>query len=237
MIIAAILAGGLGARLRPVISDVPKSLAPIHGKPFLFLLLESLKANGIEEVVLLTGHMHDKIQLTCGDGSRWGLKIIYSQEHEPLGTAGAIKNAEIYLKDPSEFLVLNGDSYAPEAVHLLASQKLLPEQFALIAVSDVKNTERFGTIQFDPNSRVVKTFCEKIKGNLGFVNAGVYRLSNKIFNEIPAGKPVSLEQETFPHLLRTYPKSLGVVLMQQGFDDIGLPESYDAFVSKASHEN
>ncbi len=234
MTIAMILAGGRGTRLRPVVSDVPKSLAPIQGKPFIFYLLDYLHAQNIREVILLTGYMHEKIVAACGDGSSFGLKMSYSQEHEPLGTAGAIKNAEKFLQHESEFLILNGDSYAPAAIKALVDHKLLPHQLGLIAVSKMQDASRFGTVIFDATDKTIRAFQEKSSEmSAGYVNAGVYRLSQKILQAIPVGKSVSLEREIFPKIVGR----LGVVESPEGFDDIGLPENYREFTAKVAHEN
>ena len=231
MTIAAILAGGLGTRLRPVILDVPKVLAPIRGKPFLFFLLETLKASGVDEVVLLTGYMHEKVEQTCGDGAQFDLKITYSPETSPLGTAGALKNAEAYLSQHQEFLVLNGDSYAPEAILQLARRTLIENELGLIAVSFLERTDRFGTIEFDPSTMVIQQFKEKVQQGSGYVNAGVYRLSRDILSKIPEQKAVSLEQEIFPDLFKAIPGALLAQVIESCFEDIGLPESYAAFSS------
>jgi NDP-sugar pyrophosphorylase family protein len=231
MTIAAILAGGLGTRLRPVISDLPKVLAPIRGKPFLFFLLETLKASGVDEVVLLTGYMHEKVEQMCGDGNEFGLKISYSPEISPLGTAGALKNAEVYLSQHKEFLVLNGDSYAPEAILQLTRRTLTENEFGLIAVSFLEHTDRFGTIEFDPSTMAIQHFKEKLPQGSGYVNAGVYRLSRDILKKIPEQKASSLEQEIFPELLNAMPGTLWAQVIESCFEDIGLPESYAAFSS------
>src|SRR5262249_48269949 len=111
MTIAAILVGGKGTRLRPLISNLPKPLAQVNGECFLYLLLREIKNAGINRVLLLTGYMHDEILAACGDGRNFGLEIDYSQEFQPLGTAGALKNAQHLLPDTEHFLLLNGDSY------------------------------------------------------------------------------------------------------------------------------
>ena len=106
---AFVLCGGLGTRLRAVLSDRPKSMAPVAGVPFLDLLLQTLRAEGIQEVILGTGYMAEQIERHFGNGQGLDLSIRYSHENEPLGTGGALKLAEKLLSDP--VLVLNGDSY------------------------------------------------------------------------------------------------------------------------------
>ena len=90
---ACVLAGGLGLRLRSVVGDVPKVLAPVGGRPFLAYLLGQLAANDVRQVTLCTGYRSDAVEAFCGDGAAWGLALSYSRETRPLGTAGAIRQA------------------------------------------------------------------------------------------------------------------------------------------------
>lgn len=226
--IAVILAGGFGTRLRSLISDVPKSLAPVHDEPFLFLLLRALAQFGVLKVILLTGYLHEKIELACGDGSAFGLELIYSCESTPLGTGGALKNAAVYLKEAPDFLLLNGDSFCPEAISALAAYDNLKARLGVIAVTQIEDASRFGIVSFDPKTQVVLSFLEKKSQQSGYVSVGVYRLSQAVLNKIPDKKKCSLEQEIFPGIL----SALSVCVVDASFDDIGLPESYHGFLKK-----
>src|SRR6266480_5560873 len=104
-----VLCGGHGTRLRPVLADRPKSMALMSGTPFLQLLLDRLRSQGVDDVILGTGYMAEKIESYFGSGNKFDLRIRYSREHEPLGTGGALKLAEPLISDP--VVVLNGDSY------------------------------------------------------------------------------------------------------------------------------
>src|SRR5690242_1010308 len=106
---AFVLCGGAGTRLRPVLAEQPKSMAPISGAPFLQLLLDRVRSQGVGEVILGTGYMAEKIENYFGSGNKFAMRIRYSRENEPLGTGGALKLAELLISDP--VLVLNGDSY------------------------------------------------------------------------------------------------------------------------------
>jgi len=106
-----ILAGGKGTRLRPITYQVPKPMVPIHGKPFLQYQLELIKSLGINEVLLLVGYLGKQIEEYFGGGPKFGLNIEYSYENNPLGTGGALKNAEEKLAE--KFLLLNGDTFLP----------------------------------------------------------------------------------------------------------------------------
>ena len=106
---ALILAGGLGTRLRSVVADQPKPMAPTAGKPFLQYLVEWLRDQGFDDLVLCVGHRADQVRAHFGDGRRWGVQVAYAVERTPLGTAGALKNAGEHVTGTT--LVLNGDSY------------------------------------------------------------------------------------------------------------------------------
>jgi len=107
---ACVLAGGLGLRLRSVVSDRPKSLAPVGGRPFLGYVLRQLAEQGVREVTICTGYGREEVRHFAKEGTEWGLRIAFSEEREPLGTAGAIRLAmDRFTGD--EFLVLNGDSF------------------------------------------------------------------------------------------------------------------------------
>src|SRR5438046_10375191 len=111
---AFVLCGGAGTRLRSVLADRPKSMALIGGIPFLQLLIERLRCQGIDEVILGTGYMAEKIESYIGPGNKLAMHIRYSREYEPLGTGGALKLAEPLISDP--VLVLNGDSYVKRSL-------------------------------------------------------------------------------------------------------------------------
>ncbi len=107
---ALILAGGFGSRLKELVADRPKPMAPVCDRPFLEYLLCQLKKNGLSDIILSVGHLGHMVQQYFGNGERWGVRLTYSEETEPLGTAGAVKLAGAFIKD-SDFVVLNGDSF------------------------------------------------------------------------------------------------------------------------------
>ncbi len=108
---AVLLVGGLGTRLRSLVSSAPKALAPMGDRPFLELLIRQLQEQGIRQLVMCTGYLADQIEAEFGDGRDLGVAIEYSKETQPLGTAGAVKLAQPHLQSVSEFLVMNGDSF------------------------------------------------------------------------------------------------------------------------------
>ncbi len=227
---AAILAGGLGTRLRSRIADRPKVLAPVHGRPYLAYLLEQLAGAGVGTVVLLTGYLGDQVRSTFGDRYA-GLRLVYSCEPSPRGTAGALRLALPSLPS-STILLLNGDSYC--AVSLLDFWTVHSKRAAdfSLVLSSVKNCSRYGRVQMDPEGRVLR-FEEKSEARgPGWINAGIYLINRALIQEVPADAPVSLERDMFP-LWMTQKNCFGFPT-QGRFLDIGTPESYsqaEAFFS------
>ncbi len=215
---AFVLCGGLGTRLRPVLADRPKSMAPVAGVPFLQLLLEDLKAQGIEEVILGTGYLAEQIEAFFRKGAKLGLRLHYSREHEPLGTGGALKLAEPSLSDP--VVVLNGDSYVEW--NLAAAVELFERKDAavLMVLLAVPEVGRYGSVTIDPDGRVIE-FVEKGScTGMGLINAGVYLLRKEIVAALSADEPVSLERDVFPKLL---PGRVYGLVTDGIFIDIGIP--------------
>ena len=220
---ALILAGGFGIGLSGVVKDVPKPMALIAGKPFLEHQLILLRDQGITEIILAIHHMGDVIKSCFGDGKRLGLNITYSEEEVPLGTAGAIKNAEKYIDDT--FLVLNGDSYSQiDIKDLLDFHKTKRSKFT-IAVTKPKDSLVCGNLVLN-NDRVIEYLKDTSRDEC-FTNSGVYIFEPIIFDYIESKKNVSLEDEIFPKLI-----SQGL-LWGYKFDgyfmDIGKPETYHKF--------
>jgi NDP-sugar pyrophosphorylase family protein len=231
---AVILAGGLGTRLRPIIGDLPKALAPVVGRPFLAYQLGLLKRQDITRIVLCTGYGHDLIQTYCGDGAAFGVQILYSVEDKPLGTAGALQQARGYLN--GTFLVMNGDTYfAADLGALLANHKRggAPATLALVEVPQAgpaksagRSTSRFGAVTLDVRGYVTQ-FAEKKRSRAGLVNAGIYVLEPEIWAHFPPRVSLSLENDVFPSLAEQ--RLLRGCVLQGYHVDIGTPESYSQF--------
>jgi histidinol-phosphate phosphatase family protein len=217
---ALILAGGLGTRLHTVLPDRPKVLAPVAGRPFLSYLLDQLQTAGIRRTVLCTGHRGN--QLETAFGPRYaGMDLTYSREETPLGTGGALRLALPHVEG-NLALVLNGDSYVDGSLpefYAWHGAHSFPGSLLLTSVAD---TERFGTVDFDPDGRIL-AFREK-EGLVqpGWINAGIYLLSRCLLESLAAGQPVSLEREAFPAWLAG---GLGGFPCRSAFLDIGTPES------------
>jgi NDP-sugar pyrophosphorylase family protein len=219
---AAILAGGLGTRLRQTVSDRPKALAPVAGRPFLSHLLDQIAAAGLQRVVLCTGYLGDQVQEAFGD--RYGeLALSYSHESSPRGTAGALRLALPLLRsDP--VLVLNGDSYCDVALPNLVAwhEEHRTTSAGSLLVTWVDDTARYGTVDLDDAGAVI-AFREKSGQAIpGWINAGVYLLSRRLLMSIPAGI-ASLERDVLPSWVG---RGLDGYRMKLPFVDIGTPESY-----------
>ena len=227
-----ILAGGLGTRLRSVVADKPKALAPIMGKPFLEIQIELLKDQGATHFVLCVGYLSQQISDTFGDGSKFGVRIDYSEERDQLrGTAGAIKLAQPFIKDRA--LVLNGDTYLDFDHNELVARHLAEIKFgakATCTLARLDNASRFGTVILDEHDHYVAGFLEKNANNHGpaWLNAGAYMLERNFVEAIAPDKIVSLEREIFPNLIAKGGK-IAATLSNNPFYDIGTPEDYKGF--------
>ena len=219
---AAILAGGLGTRLRSRIADRPKVLAPVHGRPYLAYLLEQLAEAGIPHVVLLTGYLGEQIRSTFGETFA-GLRLGYSFESSPLGTAGALRLALPQLLG-STILLLNGDSYcAAPLPEFVAMHRRQSADFSLI-LTPVEDCSRYGRVCLEPDGRILR-FKEKSQaGSAGWVNAGIYLINRSLIEDISADESASLERDMFPKW--TVRRRCFGFHCRGPFLDIGTPESY-----------
>jgi NDP-sugar pyrophosphorylase family protein len=218
---AFVLCGGLGTRLRPILADRPKSMALISGTPFLQLLLDRLRSQGINDTILGTGYMAEKIESYFGSGNKLSMHIHYSREHKPLGTGGALKFAEPLISDP--VLVLNGDSYVEWMLHPMLELFRAKDADLVLMLQAVRDVTRYGSVALSKDGRVTQFIEKGIGAGPGLINAGVYLLRKQIVRELPVGKAVSLEREVFPSLL-----GRGIYgLVSTGlFIDIGIPEDF-----------
>jgi NDP-sugar pyrophosphorylase family protein len=219
---ALLLVGGLGTRLRSVLPASPKPLAPLGQTPFLRILVKQLSSQGIRRLILCTGHLGAKIEEEFGAGRELGVRIEYSRELSPLGTAGAVKFAERHVDGCSEFIVMNGDSFLELDFAQMLSFHREHGGLISIAVRSVADAARYGTVQADDKLRVIG-FREKTEEQgPGLINGGVYVFDREVFEYIPGGS-VSLERDIFPKMLE-----FGVYAFEQHglFVDIGTPEDY-----------
>jgi len=219
---AVILAGGLGTRLRPLVDDRNKTMAPVAGRPFLEYLLMRLRRYGVADVVLCVGHGAELIRGYFGTGDGWQMRLRYSREEELRGTGGAIKMAQ-ELIDGESFLVMNGDSVFAVDLYRLADYHRRRNALVTVGLAQVADTRRFGTVETDQTGRVVG-FVEKGQGSpSGLINGGIYVFDRGVLDLIPEGRAVSLEHEIFPTLVgrEFYGLAFGA-----DFVDMGVPEDY-----------
>lgn len=198
---AVILIGGLGTRLRPLTCDTPKPLLPVLNRPFLHYQFEILRRHGVREAVLCTSYRPDAFKRALGDGRRLGLKIRYVHETTPLGTGGALKNAERFVDGTS--LVLNGDVLNALDITAFLRQHRRRRAALSIALTRVKDPTVYGVVELTGEGRV-KRFLEKPSWDevtTNTVNAGAYLVEPEVLARIPAGVPHSLERGLFPQLL------------------------------------
>jgi NDP-sugar pyrophosphorylase family protein len=217
----AILAGGLGTRLRRAVADRPKVLAPVAGRPFLCYLLDLLSRWAIREVVLLTGHRAAQVQAALGEAYE-GMRLVYSVEDTPLGTAGALRLA-LPLLPAANVLLLNGDSFCEFDLASLCRHHDEKGAGASLALCEVADTTRFGRVQLDGHGRVVR-FEEKGGGGRGWINAGVYLLRRELVAAMAAGRPLSLERDVLPGWVDS--RQVWGQRTSGRFLDIGTPQSY-----------
>jgi NDP-sugar pyrophosphorylase family protein len=218
---AFVLCGGAGTRLRPVLADRPKSMALISGAPFLQLLLERLRCQRVDDVILGTGYMAEKIERYFGCGNNVGMRIRYSREDEPLGTGGALKLAESFISDP--VLVLNGDSYVEWSLNPMLELFRAKDADLVLVLHEIADVTRYGSVALDHDGRITQFVEKGASAGPGLINAGVYLLRKQIVRDLPAGAAISLEKEVFPRLLgrRVY----GLVCTGL-FIDIGVPDDF-----------
>jgi D-glycero-alpha-D-manno-heptose 1-phosphate guanylyltransferase len=222
-----LLAGGFGTRLSKVVSDVPKPLAPVCGKPFLNYLINSYQKQGISHFVFLIHHFADKmrdfIKNECNKGLLKGSKVEIVEEASPLGTGGSIKNAIRELNVDGAFLVANADTYLNNGI-----REVYTAGYPSIACVVVDDVARYGNVQFE--NGLVKSFVEKgnSKGQ-GFINSGLYNLHSSIFDNMHK-EAFGIEQELFPLLVKN--NYLKAVSIDSEFIDIGIPEDYQKFKDK-----
>ncbi len=217
---AIILCGGLGTRLKSVIKDIPKPMAPINDKPFLEFIFEYLKKQGIKEVILAVSYKYEVIKEYFKD-EFLGIKIKYSIEKEPLGTGGAIKEALKFIKN--EAYVLNGDTIFDIDLKKL----ILNNSKICLALKQMNDFDRYGTVELD-SKNYIKLFKEKEFKKQGLINGGIYFLNKDIFNDFTLQEKFSFEE----FLQENYEKLKAKAhIFDNYFIDIGVPGDYGRFMN------
>ena len=222
MIESIVLAGGQGTRLRAIVPDLPKPMADIAGRPFLWWLMTRLKQQGVGRVILSVGYKSETIQDYFGTAFD-GMEISYAVEKEPLGTGGAMKYALEKARVP-QVIVLNGDTYADVSLQGLLCRFDSANTDLAVAVTYLNDSARYGSLVIEEKTNTITGFSEKQGPAAGYINAGVYCLRRDIFAKYSAPAKFSFERDFLP-------KQLGVIrpLALKGvraFIDIGVPEDY-----------
>lgn len=230
---AVIIAGGLGTRLRPLTYNTPKPIVPVANRPFVVLQIELLRQHGVKEIILNLHYLSDEIKRVLGDGSQWGVKLYYSIEEQPLGTAGAVKNAEQYF-DREPLVVFNGDALTDINISQIIDFHKKKKARATLTLTRVEDPTHYGVILTDAAGRVSQ-FVEKpswdqvanlsVNGPANAINAGIYVLDPAIFKNMPKGVNYSFERQLFPSLLEKGEPVYGFV-SDRYWIDIGKPAQY-----------
>ena len=217
----AILAGGLGTRLRPAIGERPKVLAEIDGRPFVAYLLDQVAAAGFREVVLCVGWQAEEVERSLG-GSHGPLRLGYSREPSPLGTAGALRLALPALSG-EVVLVMNGDSYC--GADLGAAWRWHREHAseATLLLVEASDTTRYGRVELLEDGTICRFVEKQHTAATGWINAGIYFLARSRIERIAAGEALSLEHDVFPAWVG---HGLRGLRTRARFLDIGTPTSY-----------
>lgn len=228
---AAILAGGLGTRLRSVVNDRPKVLAEIRGRPFLTYLLDQLAAAGVRNVVLCTGYLGEQVRAAFGD-TYDNMRLVYSHESTPLGTAGALRFA-LPLFSSQSVLVMNGDSFCDVNLHFFSDWHLRHQARASMVLVEVADAGQFGSVEVDPVGKVMGFEEKNMTRRAGWINAGIYMVAVSLIESIPKVGAVSLERTMFPAWIR---HGLYGYRCEGKFLDIGTPEKFALAEQFLSHK-
>ncbi len=227
---AILLVGGKGTRLRPLTVHTPKPMVPAAGVPFLTHQLARARAAGVEHIVLATSYLAEVFEPYFGDGSSLGLHLEYVTEQEPLGTGGAIRNvAERLHSAPGDpVLIFNGDILTGLDIAALVDTHRTCGADVSLHLTRVEDPRAFGLVPTDDTGRVT-AFLEKPQTPEEIVtdqiNAGAYVFNRSVIDTIPAGRPVSVERETFPGLLADGAHLQGMVDSTYWLD-LGTPQAF-----------
>jgi len=222
---ALILAGGKGARLRPLALHIPKPIVPLANIPFLFFQIDHIKRANITEIILSLSYQPRKITDIFGDGMKYGVTIRYTHEDLPRGTAGAFKAAENLIDDTS--IVLNGDVLTDTDLLSVLEYHRSKQAEATIVMARVMNPVGYGLVEANSEGRVVR-FTEKppedeVTGDT--INAGIYILERSILDRIPAEGAQSFERELFPAMVQEGAR-VYAFLTHGYWQDVGNPQKY-----------
>jgi mannose-1-phosphate guanylyltransferase len=222
-----LLVGGLGTRLRSETGNLPKAMIDVNGMPFLERILVHLRSSEVESAILAVSHGRESIETHFRDGAACGMSIKYSRETQPLGTAGALRQALPLLKG-DQVLVLNGDSFLDlDYRAMLRFHRVRGNQLTIAAVQKF-DCRDFGRLRISNDNVVAFAEKEYRDSSPGYINAGVYVFDRELIKMIQPGVVQSLEKEVFPSIL-SRGDCIGAYCIQSYFIDLGTPERLQQF--------
>ena len=206
MAIGILLVGGMGTRLKPLTNQTPKPMLPVAGMPVTERQLLAAKKAGITTVILATSYLSEVFTPYFGDGSKWGMKLLYAVEEQPLGTGGAIRNAASlvdFADSIEEFVIFNGDVLSGHDIAAQLDFHRRNQADATLHLIEVADARAFGCVPTDSNGKVLD-FLEKMERPItNAINAGCYIFNSSVISQIPKDTVVSIERETFPQLVKS----------------------------------
>lgn len=220
-----ILCGGLGTRLRPVVSDHPKILAKIKEKAFLDILIDNLTEQGFTSIILCVGYLKEQIKNHFNSDSDYS--ITFSEEEQPLGTGGAIKKAKPLIKS-NPFFVMNGDSICNINFREFFKFHINKKGILSIVLARTEKVQDFGSVVLDSSQRITSFKEKSACTNECLVNAGIYLMQKEVFPYMPSQNHFSLEYDFFPRLIKD--KCYGFITESE-LTDIGTPERYEKAIN------
>lgn len=214
------MAGGFGTRIQSVVSDVPKPMAPVCGKPFLYHILQTLVQQGIKRMILAVGYKHEVIINHFGDKFQ-SADLIYSIEDEPLGTGGGIRKA-LELSVEEQVLIINGDTFFDLSFNELYRFHLSGNYDLTMCLKPMKQFDRYGTVTIEQNR--VTGMKEKEPCESGLINGGIYLFNKEIIEKFKVGSKFSFEKDFLEKEVSRL--KFGACISDNYFIDIGIPEEY-----------
>ena len=224
MAVGILLVGGFGTRLKPLTDESPKPMLPVAGLPVTEHQILAAKKAGIHTLVLATSYLAEVFTPYFGDGAKWGMKILYAVEKEPLGTGGAIRNAAELLGADEPLVVFNGDVLSRHSIADQIKFHIDNKADITLHLIDVEDARAFGCVPTDANGRVT-AFLEKMEKPIAnTINAGCYVFNPSVAKSIPLDTVISVERETFPGLISNHGKVWGFIDRSYWLD-IGTPRA------------
>lgn len=223
---AIVLAGGLGIRLRQIVPELPKPMAPVNGRPFLEHLLDYWAKQGINRFILSVGYKREIIIDHFGHRYR-NADIVYAIEDQPLGTGGGLLTALGQLKGRDPFLAMNGDTFFEVELGSMCRFHGAKEAEITIALRNVDANSRYASVSVDADGRITAFDSQARTSGGALINGGVYLARRSVFAEMASQihEPVSIEDQLYPRLLSAGRRIYGYP-SQGRFIDIGIPEDY-----------